>query len=108
MAVRTADGLDVVLDEEHWQEHIIKRHPELEPYQGLVVETLTHPERIFRSRRDPTTRIYTRTCTNILIGDVLIERTSLLVYVREDSVFVVTAHFATAMWRSLGEKIWPL
>ena len=105
--VTTADGLDVVLDEDHWKTHILKGHPELLPYRDFVIETLQHPEGVYRSKRNPTTRIYTKSYSEILIGGNLAERTNLLVFVREENRFVITAYFAVAMWRGLGERIWP-
>jgi len=32
---------------------------------------------------------------------------TLLVFVREEGSFVVTAYFAVGIWRGLGERIWP-
>jgi hypothetical protein len=107
VTIRTADGLDVVFDDNHWQEHIVRQHPELEPYSDLVIETLRNPDGVFRSKRDRSTRIYMKACTAISIGGGLVDRTSLLVCVRGDDGFLVTAYFASAMWRSLGERIWP-
>jgi hypothetical protein len=43
-----------------------------------------------------------------MLGDHFIEQTTLRVYVREDDGFVVTAYFAAAWWRSVGERLWPL
>ena len=108
MTILTVDGLEVVLDDDHWKTHILKGHPELTLYRDLVIETLKQPEGVYRSKRDSTTRIYARSCLGILIGKTLVERINLLVYVREENGFVVTAYFAAVMWRGLGERIWPL
>ena len=107
MRVTTADGLDVVLDEDHWKTHVLKGHPELLPYRDLVIETLMSPVGVYRSKRDPTARIYVRSYSNVLIGETLIDRTNLRVVVREENGFVATAYFAVAEWRGLGERIWP-
>ena len=107
MRVTTADGLDAVLDEDHWRTHITKRHPQMLPYQELVIETLKNPDGIYRGRRDRITRIYTRSYSKLLIGGRLSERTNLRVFVREENGFVATAYFAVAELRSLGERIWP-
>jgi len=106
--IPTADDQEANLDEDHWNAHIVTEHFELLPYQRLVIETLQRPEFICRGKRDPTTKIYQRTYENIFIGDKRVERISLRVFVRETSGFVVTAFFAEAEFRGLGEKIWPL
>lgn len=107
MTIQTADGLDVILEDDHWKAHILKGHPELMQHRDLVIETLKLPEGVYRSKRDPTTRIYTRSYAGIMIGETPVQRVSLRVVVREESGFVVTAYFAVAMWRGFGEKIWP-
>lgn len=107
MTIRTADGLSANLDEAHWQTHIISSHPELNGSWERVVETLQQPAAVFRSKRDQKTRIYVRYYNGITISGVVIDLLPLLVYVREDDGFVVTAHFAGAMMRRMGEQIWP-
>ena len=102
------DGLQAVLDEAHWEAHVLAGHPELRGKLELVIETLQEADEIFRSKRDPSTRIYLKRYADIMLGDHLIELTTLRVYVRESDGFVVTAYFAAAWWRSLGEKLWPL
>jgi hypothetical protein len=73
-----------------------------------VVETLRNPEGIYRSKRDRVTRIYVKTFAEVSISGNMFPQMPLLVLVREGEGFVVTAHFAAAMWHSLGEQIWPL
>ena len=107
MTIQTVDGLDVALDDDHWKTHILKGHPELAQHRELVIETLKHPEAVYRSKRDPTTRVYARSYSEIMIGETLAERIDLRVVVREKKSFVVTAYFAVAMWRGFGERIWP-
>jgi hypothetical protein len=62
---------------------------------------------VFRSKRDPETRIYLKEQESVSLGDRLIQRIDLLVYVRENNGFVVTTFFAGTSSRSLGERIWP-
>jgi hypothetical protein len=107
VTIRAADGLDVALDDDHWKTHIVKRHPELTQYRELVIETLQHPEAVYRSKRDPTTRVYARSYSGLMIAETLVETVNLRVVVREKESFVVTAYFVGAMWRGLGERIWP-
>lgn len=106
--IQTADGATATLDEAHWETHIVARHPELGAHREKVVDTLAHPDGIFRSRRDPETRIYLKAFTGVAISNTFFDNLALLVYVRSEGGFVVTAHFAAAMWRSLGERLWPL
>jgi len=105
--VETADGLTVHLDESHWEQHIIARHPELRAHREKVIETLQSPDGVFRSKRDPGTRIYTKTFADVTISETTFDNLALLAYVREEGGFLVTAHFAAAMWRGLGQQIWP-
>ena len=107
MTISTADGLDGVLEDEHWETHILKGHPELAPYHDLVVETLKTPDGVYRSKRDGTTRVYVKSCHGIVIGAAPVESIALLVFVQEKTGFVATAYFAAAIWRGLGARIWP-
>ena len=108
MRILAADGVEVELDEDHWKTHIVKRHPELLSYLGLVVETLKSPDGIFRGKRDRTVRIYVKSYSRLPIRESTVEKISLRVFVREEGAFVATAYFAGAEWRGIGEKIWPL
>ena len=108
VTIATVDGLTAILDERHWEAHIAFRHPELKDWQARVIETLQRPLAVFRSRRDAGTRIYVKDYTRREIPDLASEQLTLLVYVRQDSGFVVTAHLTAAMLRRLGEKLWPL
>jgi len=96
------------LDDGHWDTHILRGHPELAGYQDRVIEALRQPDDVYRSKRDPTTRIYVRSYGGIVIENTPIEKINLRVVVREKDGFVVTAYFAVATWRGLGERIWPL
>ena len=107
MTIRTVDGLDAILDEAHWETHIVSRHPELKGWLTQVTETLQQPIGVYRSKRDRTTRIYAKLYERVALPDAAPERLALLVYVRESNGFVVTAYLAGAMMRSLGEQIWP-
>ena len=105
--IRTVDGLDALLDEEHWEAHIVSGHPEMQTNLRLVIDSLQSGTAVFRSKSDPDTRIYLKEHVSVTVGNRLIERTTLRVYVREYDGFVVTAFFASAGLRGLGEKIWP-
>ena len=105
--IRTVDDLQAVLDEEHWREHIVRHHPEMKDNFDLLVETLQNVRAVYRSKRDQETRIYFKEHASVTLASRLIEQMALLVYVRESNGFVVTAFFASAWPRSLGERIWP-
>ena len=107
MTIHTVDGLDVSLDDNRWQMHIIKRHPELAQHRELVIETLRHPDVIYRSKRDPAARVYTRSYAGIMVGETSVPRINLRVVVREEERLVTTALFVAATWRGLGERLWP-
>jgi len=107
VTIQAVDGLDVTLDDDHWKAHIVKKHPELAQNLDRVIETLKEPDAVYRSKRDPTTRVYARSYSGIVIGETLVEKATLRVIVRDESRFVVTAYFAVAMWRGVGERIWP-
>lgn len=107
MKISTVDALDALLDEEHWEAHIVSGHPEMQGNLSLVIDTLQKAAAVFRSRRDPETRIYLKEHSGVTLGNRFIEQVVLRVYVREDDGFVVTAFFASAWSRGLGERIWP-
>jgi len=94
--IRTVDGLQAVLDEEHWREHIVRHHPEMKDNFDLLVDTLQNARAVYRSKRDQETRIYFKEHASVILGSRLIERMALRVYVRESNGFVVTAFFASA------------
>jgi hypothetical protein len=95
-------------DEGHWQSHVLLGHSVLLGKHELVTEKLQNADAAFRSKRDPSTRIYLKRYADIMLGDHLIEKTTLRVHVRENDGSVISAYFAAAWWRSLGEKLWPL
>jgi hypothetical protein len=81
VTIRTVDGLDAVLDEGHWEANILLGHSKLQGKHELVIETLQHADAVFRSKRDPSTRIYLKRCSDIMLVDHLIEQTTLRAYV---------------------------
>ena len=102
--IRDPEGFEVVLTEQCWIGHVTKQHPEMVPFRDWVVQTIEAPDAIFRAKRDPRRRIYTRKYAHVpAVGNEL----TLLVYVGNDDRFVATAHFAAAAFRRLGERLWP-
>lgn len=108
MDIVTIDGLNAILDEEHWEKHIVAGHPELRSWRDRVIGALSQPDGVYRSKRDDKTRIYVKVYAQVEVSGILQERIALMVSVRESNGFVVTAHLAGAMLRGLGEQIWPL
>ena len=45
--------------DKHWN-HIIKEHPEIEPYKNKLSEVLLNPDLVKRSKRDKDTFLYYR------------------------------------------------
>ncbi len=45
--ISTVDDLQAVLDEEHWREHIVRHHPEMEDNFDLLVDTLQNARELF-------------------------------------------------------------
>jgi hypothetical protein len=77
--------------------------PWMEQHRNLVIETLQYPEGVYRSRRDPRTRVYVRSYTGAIIGETSVETTHLRVVVRDRESLVVTAYFVVTTWRGIGE-----
>jgi len=42
--VKDKDGVPVFLAEVVWNEHILLRHPEIEPYKDLITQTIENPD----------------------------------------------------------------
>ncbi len=38
------DGVSVFLSREVWRDHIVARHPEVEPFQEFIVQTIRNPD----------------------------------------------------------------
>lgn len=96
-------GFHVILTDRCWAEHIIIGHPEMRPHREDVLETITHPNAIFKGKRDPRTRIYAKMYHFTDQGQWL----DLLVFVGEDHGYVKTAYFAAMAFRMLGAQLWP-
>lgn len=97
-------GLSVILTEQCWFGHITMQHPEMGPFRGEVLQTIQAPDAIYRAKRDPSRRIYTRRYAHVPgVGNEL----TLLVFAGNEDGYVVTAHFAGHRLRSIGQQIWP-
>ncbi len=102
--IRDPEGFEALLTERCWTGHITKHHPELRSFRERVIQTIEAPDAIHLGHRDRGCRIYTRRYSEV--PDVGYELT-LLVYVRSETGYVATAHFAAHSIRRLGPQIWP-
>lgn len=59
--IRTVDGLDALLDDEHRETHA-SGHPEMQGNFGLVIDTLQNATAVFRSKRPRNKDLFERAC----------------------------------------------
>jgi hypothetical protein len=96
-------GFQAILTDDCWQ-HIVSRHPEMQPFKPSVLEAIGMPDAIYSGKRDPTRRIYRKRHLQVAgIGDSL----DLLVFVGGADGYIATAYFAAYSLRMLGTLIWP-
>lgn len=102
-AISDPTGFQAILTDDCWQ-HIVSRHPEMQPFRQFVVETIREPNAIHSGKRDPSRRIYYKRYLQVHgVGDTL----ALLVFVNSGDGYVATAYFAAYSFRMLGALIWP-
>lgn len=58
--VKDPRGKEVILTEACWVEHILAEHGELAPYLEYVEQTITDPDRIYKSQWDNASELYLR------------------------------------------------
>lgn len=96
-------GFQAILTDDCWQ-HIVSRHPEMQPFKQFVVETIRQPDGIYSGKRDPARRIYRKKYEHVPeLGSSL----DLLVFVGDADRYVATTYFAAYSFRMLGALIWP-
>jgi hypothetical protein len=54
------DGIDVFLGYKEWNEHILKRHPELNNFLDEIKQAIEKPDLRHRDPEDPRVRLYYR------------------------------------------------
>src|SRR5712691_1205263 len=100
-AISDPTGFQAILTDDSWQ-HIVSRHPEMQPFKQLVVEAIRNPDGIYLGKKDPGRRIYRKRQLQVReVGDSL----DLLVFVGGSDGFVATAYFAAYSFRLLGASI---
>jgi len=64
--IHTSDpqGISVFLGEREWQDHILARHPELEPVLDEVGHTIEAPDAIHQDPEDDRVRLYYRSLSD--------------------------------------------
>jgi len=96
-------GFQAILTDDCWQ-HIVSRHPEMQPFRQLVVDAIRQPDGIHLGKRDPSRRIYRKRHIQVSgLGGPL----DVLIFVDQADRYVATAYFAAFSWRMLGTRIWP-
>ena len=54
------EGNEVLLESEQWRQHIIRGHPEVEPYLEGIAETVTRPHFVLSSESDADVKLFYR------------------------------------------------
>ena len=91
-------GRRVIFEWQRWAGHVRQRHPEMAPYYGLALETVSQPDAIYRTKLDSPWE-----------GEAYYKffepRATLMVVVRNG--YMVTVRFAAARRSKSEVKIWP-
>jgi len=88
----------IELTDERWS-HIIREHPEIEPYKEKVREVLLSPDYIKKSKRDAEVLLYYKFYNNIFEGKYL-----LVAAKRGLRSFVLTCYITDIIKK--GETLW--
>ena len=100
-------GYVISLDVHCWEDHVVKRHPEMADHLDLIRETIEQPQLIQRGLESGSTCYYYR-----LTGRSILRRSDLylsLVVNRDDATtsgFVRTIHLLKGLRKGEGEIIW--
>lgn len=91
-------GNIIKLSDKQWS-HIIKEHPEVEPYRNRIKDVLSKPDSVKRSKRDKDTFLYYHYCKDIYKGKYL-----LVVATTSDNSIVLTCYITDRVKE--GDIIW--
>ncbi len=94
-------GMEIRLTDERLG-HILD-HPEMKEMEEAIVETLSEPESVVRSRSDQQVRLYYRLYRDTFVGEKLL---CVVIKVLPDDAFVITAYLTDRIKR--GEIIWSV
>jgi hypothetical protein len=105
VSVTDPQGYTVSLDMHTWEDHIVKRHPEMRKFEDLIAPTAEQPNLIQRSKTGPTCYYYRLTGRAFYKADdiylsLVIDRNEVT-----KSGTIRTAHLVKHV-RSEGETIW--
>ena len=100
MKIYLKDKFDnnVKLTDKQW-DHIVKEHPEVEPYRGRLSEALSKPDLVKRSKRNKDTFLYYRYYKDIYEGKYL-----LTVAETKEKSMILTCYITDRIKK--GDLIW--
>ena len=81
----------------------IREHPEMAAMEPALVETLSEPQFVFRSRTDAASELSYRFYTRTKVGDKWL---CVIVKYAADDAFVVTAYLTDQLKK--GTQLWPV
>lgn len=88
----------IELTDERWK-HIIKEHPEIEPYRDRIKEVLSSPDYVKKSKRDENVLLYYKFYDDIFDGKYLI-----VVAMKGLRSFILTCYITDIIKK--GETLW--
>jgi hypothetical protein len=100
-------GNEIVLDIDTWENHIIRRHPEMQKFQDLLPSVIKNPALIQRSPDEPSTCFYYQ-----LTGRTFYRAQDVYISVVVDLPVgekvgrVKTTHIVKTAGRPNGETLW--
>jgi hypothetical protein len=106
ICTKDPQGFTITLDVHKWEDHIVKRHPEMKAYLEQVRITIEQPQLIQGSTRSTTTAYYYRLAgrgpksTDYYVG-VVVDRNE-----ETRTGFVKTAHLLRNLRTDGGKILW--
>jgi len=88
----------IELTDERWK-HIIKEHPEIEPYRERIKEVLSAPDYVKKSKRDAEVLLYYKFYDDIFDGKYL-----LVTAMKSLRSFILTCYITDIIKK--GETLW--
>ncbi len=88
----------IELTDERWQ-HIVREHPEVEPYKGKIQEVLLSPDYVKKSKRDEEVLLYYK-----FYGDMFDGKYLLVAAKKGLRSFILTCYITDIIKR--GETLW--
>ena len=96
--VRSISGARIRLEDERW-EHVVERHPEMEPYRSEVIRTLSNPEFVVVGSRG----------SLLAVAQLEDHRYLVVAYRQEGATGFVTTAYITSRIDQMRRKtqLWP-